>query len=181
MGDRSGVFFLERRDVKKNAFTHDNADNKTVDWYTPPHIFEAMRLDFDLDPCAPVGGVPWIPAKNHYSINEDGLLQSWFGRVWLNPPYGRETSKWLEKMNNHRNGVALVFARTDCSWFHKYCANADAINFIKGRLSFVDAFGVTGGGGAGAGSMLIAWGDENASAINRVQGLCVDLTAGAML
>lgn len=167
--------------MQKNGFSHENPNNATVDWYTPPHIFESMGLSFNLDPCAPKGGVPWIPAQHHFSLDDDGLSQQWFGRVWLNPPYGRETAKWLQRMNSHRNGVALVFARTDCAWFHNYCANADAVNFIKGRLSFVDAFGVTGGSGAGAGSMLIAWGQSNVEAVNRVEGLCIDLKMGALL
>lgn len=161
--------------MKKNAFTHDSANNKTVDWYTPKHIFETLALEFDLDPCAPVGGVPWIPAKKTYSLCDDGLTQPWSGRVWLNPPYGRYTKDWLSKMNNHRNGIALVFARTDCTWFHEYCANAYALNFIRGRLKFVDAFGVTGESGAGAGSMLVAWGQDCADAISRVDGLTVNL------
>lgn len=167
--------------MKKTAFTHDDKDNKTVDWYTPSWLFEKMQVSFDLDPCVPVGGVPWIPAFNHYSLDDDGLAKPWFGHVWLNPPYGRETPKWLSKMNSHKNGIALLFARTDCSWFHSYCANADAINFVKGRISFVDAFGVTGGGGAGAGSMLIAWGKEATDAICKVDGLCLDIRKGFML
>ena len=26
---------------KKQGFTHDNKDNMTVDWYTPPSIFDS--------------------------------------------------------------------------------------------------------------------------------------------
>lgn len=162
----------------KVGFTHDNANNKTVDWYTPKSIFDAMGLDFDLDPCAPSGGVPWVPAKQHYSLQDDGLIQPWHGRVWLNPPYGRETTRWLEKMNQHRDGVALVFARTDCRWFHDYVSGATAINFLKGRIKFVDAYGVTGESGAGAGSMLVAWGEENAQAIEKLNGLTIKLKEG---
>jgi phage N-6-adenine-methyltransferase len=161
--------------VKAAGFTHDSANNKTVDWYTPKSIFDALGVEFDLDPCAPVGGVPWIPAKAHYSIQDDGLAQPWRGNVWLNPPYGRDTSAWLERMNRHKQGIALVFARTDCKWFHDYCAKATAINFIKGRVKFVDGLGVTGNSGAGAGSMLIAWGEENAKAIRKLEGKTVTL------
>lgn len=159
----------------KKAFTHDSANNKTVDWYTPKSIFDAMGLQFDLDPAAPVGGVPWIPAAKHYSIFDDGLSKPWHGRVWLNPPYGRDTKRWLQRMDAHRNGVALVFARTDCAWFHDYCANADAICFMRGRVKFVDGLGVTGESGAGAGSMAIAWGEENVAGIRRLSGLTLTL------
>lgn len=143
---------------KAKGFTHDKKDNATVDWYTPSWIFEELGITFDLDPCAPAGGVPWIPAKNSFSMTDDGLKQPWLGCVWLNPPYGVHTPEWLKKMHKHRDGMALLFARTDCKWFHDYCTKADAILFLKGRVSFVDGLGKTGGGGAGCGSMLVAWG-----------------------
>jgi len=171
----NGDLFDAKESAKKQGFTHDNVDNASVDWYTPPHIFKdtdthgkGLNLQFDLDPAAPTGGVPWIPAKKHYDIYADGLTSAWVGRVWLNPPYGKFTSRWLEKMHQHRNGIALVFARTDCNWFHDYVTKADAILFIKQRVRFVDGLGKTGGNGAGAGSMLIAWGEENVQALARM-------------
>jgi hypothetical protein len=159
-----------RLSIEKNGFTHDSVNNKSIDWYTPKHIFETLAIDFDLDPCAPEGGVSWIPAKRHYSLIDDGLSKDWQGRVWLNPPYGKHTSIWLEKMHRHRNGIALVFARTDCKWYHDYVAKADAISFLKGRVKFVDGLGRTGGNGAGCGSMLIAWGSDCSEAIKKMDG-----------
>lgn len=163
--------------VKKAGFTHDNKENVSADWYTPPWIFEELGLSYDLDPCSPPGGIPWIPAKRHYTKEDDGLVQPWEGRVWLNPPYGKWTGPFLEKMHNHRNGVALVFARTDCRWFHDYAVRAHAILFLKGRVKFVDGLGLTGGGGAGAGSMLIAWGEECVEALAGMsnRGLFIEL------
>lgn len=152
---------------KKAGFTHDNKKNKTVDWWTPAWIFTAMGLEFDLDPCSPKGGISWIPTKKFYTEKDDGLSQKWGGRVWLNPPYGEQTKHWLAKMHRHRNGVALVFARTDCRWYHDYVVNADAILFLKGRIKFVDGYNETNSQGAGAGSMLIAWGDDNVKALAR--------------
>ena len=154
--------------MTKTAWTHDSANNKTVDWYTPPWIFERLSLGFDLDPCSPEGGVSWIPASSHYSLKDDGLAQPWAGRVWLNPPYGKHTAAWLAKMNKHRHGVALVFARTDTAWYHESVAKADAILFLRGRIKFIDAFGKTGGAGAGSGSMLIAWGGDCVKALQHM-------------
>lgn len=151
--------------MARNGFGHEERHNKNVDWYTPPWIFEEIGLYFDLDPCQPECGIPWIPTVFAYSEKDDGLAQPWHGRVWLNPPYGPHTGKWLEKMHQHRNGISLVFARTDCQWYHKYVAKADAVLFLAGRVKFVDGLSVTSGGGAGSGSMLIAWGDDCVDAL----------------
>jgi hypothetical protein len=155
--------------MKAKGFTHDSVANKSVDWYTPEWIFNDLGLEFDLDPAAPTGGVEWIPAKQHYDIYTDGLVSEWFGRVWLNPPYGKNTGEWLRLMHLHKNGVALVFNRTDCKWFHDYVSKADAILFLQGRVKFVDGLGVTSNNGAGTGSMLIAWGAENVQALEKMK------------
>lgn len=155
--------------MEKNGFTHESHVNKTIEWYTPPWIFIKLGLKFDLDPASPKEPVSWIPADKTYSIADDGLIQPWKGLVWLNPPYGSHTSAWLKRMHQHRNGVALVFSRTDCRWYHDYVAKADAILFLKGRVSFVDADGVTEGRGAGCGSMLVAWGDKSVKALMKMQ------------
>ena len=152
----------------KLGFTHESQKSKTVEWYTPPWIFEELRLEFELDPCAPEGGVPWIPAKKVYTKEDNGLAQKWEGLVWLNPPYGRHTKDWLKKMHYHRNGVALVFARTDCAWFHDYAVKADAILFLRGRIAFVDGENITESMGSTSGSILIAWGEV---AIEALKGM----------
>lgn len=68
-------------------------------------------------------------------------------------------------MKSHNNGIALIFARTDTIMFHEDVFSADAILFIKGRLSFYDVHGVKGGT-AGAPSCLVAYGQE---AVKRLQ------------
>ena len=83
--------------------------------YTPPWIFEALNIEFDLDVCAPPGGIPWIPAKNHYSEKEDGLTSEWYGRVWMNPPYSKP-DPWMRKFIQHGNGVGLVCI-SKSNWF----------------------------------------------------------------
>ena len=156
---------------KAAGFTHDNADNKSVDWYTPPWVFERMGMTFDLAPCQPAMRLPWIPALSRYTEADDGLAQPWIGNVWLNPPYGKHTGVWLKRMHEHRCGISLVFARTDCAWFHNYVAKADAILFLKGRIKFVDGLGATDGTGAGSGSMLIAWGEFNVAVLETMRDL----------
>jgi hypothetical protein len=117
-------------------------DGASHEWYTPPWVFERLGLEFDLDPASPPLGLDWVPAKNYYCKLEDGLAQPWYGRVWLNPPYGPNTKPWIEKMAEHGNGVALVFARTDVAWFHDNVPNATAICFLRKRLCFVSGEGI---------------------------------------
>lgn len=149
----------------------------SVEWYTPPRIFTALGLEFDLDPAAPKGGVPWIPAREHYSIEDNGLDRLWHGRVWLNPPYGRESAVWVDRLAQHGNGVALVFARTDTAWGQRSIRAADAVCLIAGRLSFVAGAGASQAKGhnAGAPSMLLGYGDTCADAVLRC-GLGLTLT-----
>ena len=142
-----------------SRFLHDARDENSRDeWYTPPGPFEALGIEFDLDPAAPPGGVPWIPAAEHLSKAHDGLTREWVGRVWLNPPYGRQTGKWLRRLASHGDGLALVFARTDTAWFQEASHTATAICFIAGRIRFVGADGCQARASAGAGSLLIAFG-----------------------
>lgn len=144
----------------KTGFTHESQKAESVEWYTPPSIFDGLNCNFSMDVCAPEGGLSWIPALRFLSKKDDGLKTPWYGFVWCNPPYGKETPLWLSKLQNHGNGLALVFSRTDCKWFHDYVATSDAVLFLKGRVKFVDGNGDSGNSGAGNGSMLIAYGQQ---------------------
>lgn len=77
------------------------------DYYTPPHIFDTLAIDFDLDVCAPPGGVPWVPARRFYTMADDGLTAPWEGRIWMNPPYSQATP-WVRRFIDHAHGIALV-------------------------------------------------------------------------
>jgi hypothetical protein len=142
----------------------------SAEWWTPPHVFEALGLEFDLDPCAPPGGVPWVPASQHYSIQDNGLIQPWEGRVWLNPPYGREAPKWVGKLADHGDGIALVFVRSCAKWGQAAMRRADAVCFIAGRLSFIDGTAAERRGhNAANSSMLLAFGPECAEAVQNCE------------
>lgn len=112
------------------------------DWWTPDHIITAtinLLGTIDLDPCSPYPDGP-VPANQHYTHETDGLSQEWYGRVYMNPPYGREIVKWTQKaLTEYHKGrineaVLLLPARTDTQWFqmlaeYPWCA-------VRGRLKF---------------------------------------------
>lgn len=120
--------------------SHITRNERTTDeWLTPPEIIKALGV-FDLDPCSPVKR-PWDTALNHYTINDDGLSLPWFGRVWCNPPFGREAIRWLRKMKEHGDGIALIPARTETTMFYECVwGYADGVLFIKGRPHFLLTF-----------------------------------------
>jgi hypothetical protein len=146
---------------RKGIGSHQSAKMGKDEWLTPPEIIQSLG-DFSLDPCAPVLR-PWDTAKTHYTIDDDGLTKDWFGRVWCNPPYGLEAVKWLERMALHDNGIALIFARTETNmFFDQVWEKATALLFLKGRLYFHHVDGTRAKANAGAPSVLIAYGVNNA-------------------
>lgn len=112
-----------------------NTINKD-EWLTPPWLLSRLG-SFDLDPCAPVNR-PWPTASRHYTVLDDGLSRPWKGRIWLNPPYGRETFRWMDRLAAHDGGgMALVFARTETRGFARSVWNrAEYVFFFHGRLRF---------------------------------------------
>lgn len=147
---------------------HQSARMLKDEWLTPPEIIRELG-PFDLDPCSPIHR-PWDTADRHYSVLDDGLRQDWSGRVWLNPPYGREAAEWLQRLWIHGNGIALIFARTETEMFFDHVwSRADAVLFFKGRLYFHHVDGSRASANAGAPSVLIAYGSENAKALESVK------------
>lgn len=126
-------------------------------WLTPPEIIEALG-PFDLDPCAAIGQ-PWATAEKHYTIEDDGLAQTWRGLVWCNPPFGPEAGAWLARLAEHGAGIGLVPARTETRWFvREVWGKADAVLFLHGRPHFHHADGTRGRANSGAPICLIGYG-----------------------
>lgn len=147
--------------MKKAKASHESANMRTDEWLTPPPILNALG-EFDLDPCSPINR-PWDTAKKHYTVYDNGLQKEWIGRVWLNPPYGTEMARWMNKMQFHNNGIAFIFARTETEAFFNYVWDkASGILFLKGRVSFYTVAGKQANMTAGAPSVLISYNEENA-------------------
>ena len=114
---------------------HEPCIGETSEWFTPPQIFTALRLTFDLDPCSP-GPAHWVPAKQIYTRADDGLKQDWGDAlVFMNPPFGGRNGHvpWLRKFFAHGNGIAIVRAYTSSAWWHAEMPKAQMILFPKGK------------------------------------------------
>ena len=164
--------------------------SKSTEYETPHDLFDKLWEEFgpfDLDPCG--------QKEAHYSAHKivqhgggcydgstdalDGLTQPWYGNVFMNPPYGKQASKWLEKavteiaigtstktlaeltpggwsMRSRRGAnrvVALLPARTDVRWWHEYVQGRAYVRFLRGRLRFHGEKGL-----ATFPSCIVVWG-----------------------
>lgn len=112
---------------------------------TPDHIIEraiGVMGGIDLDPCAEPGGPPYnVSATDHYALDTvDGLTAEWRGKVYMNPPYGRQIGKWIAKLLEEvkagrvEQAVCLLPSRTDTRWMRLLESYARC--YIYGRLKF---------------------------------------------
>lgn len=121
---------------------------------TDPKLFANLdtRFHFSLDVAASPENAkcPW-----YYTVEEDGLIAPWLGRVWCNPPYS-QIRLWVEKAwlawNNKPRPSLIVMLlpanRTEQQWWHehvepyrdKYLVGQTVgfrVEFLRGRQRFV--------------------------------------------
>lgn len=139
------------------------ASSETCEWYTPKYILDAVIAvlgAIDVDPCS--NPPPYnVPARVHYTQADDGLLQSWPGRAFMNPPYGDGIGAWVDKLLTERAlghctaAITLTPGSFDTEWFQPLWG-ADALCFWRGRISFIGA----GKGGNTKTSVVTYWGPD---------------------
>ena len=155
------------------------AAGETNEWYTPRYIFEALGERFDLDVACPADGPRHTPTSRW--LSSDALTVPWSGFVWMNPPFGHQSTKraWLKKFFEHGNGIALVPDRTSAPWFQEYGPKADAICWVSPKIKFERPDG-TRGEWPGTGTALLAAGDRAKRALMRSRLGFVTETAGIL-
>jgi phage N-6-adenine-methyltransferase len=115
--------------------------NTSTEWATPKALYDKLdrRFHFTLDPCATAENAK---CPRFFTKEDDGLRQSWAGeRVFMNPPYGKETPVWVKKAREesfeHKIPVVcLVVPRTDTAWFQDLVRYAEKLWLLRGRVRF---------------------------------------------
>ncbi len=158
---------------------HENSIGASDDWHTPPEIFAALGLRFDLDPCAPLDRTHcFVPADRHLTKLDDGLTQDWHGSAFCNPPFGgrRGHVPWLKKFFAHGNGILICRAYTSADWFHDHVVpHAQTLLFPRGKTKFIRPDGSIGTA-PGHGIVLVGMGAPANNALLRSElGLCIPL------
>ena len=126
--------------------------SKRSDWLTPDEILEGVLKAMgriDLDPCSNSHAEPNVPASSHYTKEDDGLAQPWYGRVFANPPYSKVKAEgihpWSEKLIEEWEAgrvekcIFLVPARPGSEWWANLSRYATCVVLIDGRLRFKGA------------------------------------------
>ena len=147
---------------------HEKPRGESVEWYTPKRLFDALGIDFDLDVASPLAGpVPWIPARTHLTVRDDGATAPWHGLVWCNPPYGAESRRFASRMAQHRNGLMLLPARTETHMSQRLLETCDLVCFLRERIFFTNPAGEILR--SPHGSVLYAFGAVASQALERAQ------------
>lgn len=146
---------------------HEPSIGASDDWYTPLALLNAIGETYDLDPCSPGAG-HWVPARQIYTIEDDGLVLPWDGFIFMNPPFGGRNGHvpWLKRFLEHANGIAIVRAYTSSAWFHNYAVKVDAMCFPRGKTKFVRPDGSIGKC-PGHGIVLLGMGTRAVAALER--------------
>jgi hypothetical protein len=149
-----------------NVIAFPQPQGKSNEWYTPSRYIEAARevmQGIDLDPASCAVANETVKAKRYYTQAENGIVQPWYGKVWLNPPYGRENATgrfgggrslvtlWSTKLiSEYKSGnvleaILLMVADTDANWFqplweYPICFANHKIHFHRPGLSNMGQF-----------------------------------------
>jgi len=113
------------------------------DWETPDDLFNRLNREFHftIDVCATKNNAK-LPRYITPTANFLDCIFTKRNRCFMNPPYGREISKFIkhayEQSKYGTLFVCLLPSRTDTKWFHEYCLKGE-IRFLKGRLKFKGA------------------------------------------
>lgn len=129
------------------------------EWYTPSKYIEAARLvmgGIDLDPASCELANRIVKASHYYTQEDNGLLQRWYGRIWLNPPYGHTQGgvsmshqrAFAEKLlreyaaGTFEQAILLSLGNPNSVWFQPFFEFL--LCFCRGHIDFYRPDGSTG-------------------------------------
>lgn len=139
------------------------------EYYTPKFYIDLVYKvleTIDLDPASCKQAQQTVKAKKYFTISDNGLTELWqANNIFLNFPYSNAKSwilKTLIEYNNYNfnNGIILANSITDTEAFHMLIKQQQqelplfaeseqsqrerliAVCFVKGRINFIDQFGV---------------------------------------
>jgi hypothetical protein len=137
----------------KAVNTHVGQNSGENEWYTPSNIIELARLSMgsiDLDPASSDLANQTVKAQKIYTEQDSGLIATWSGNVWMNPPYAQPlmaqfSEKLILELPNINQACVLVNNATETEWLQNMMRICSAVCFIKTRVKFIDINGNASG------------------------------------
>lgn len=102
----------------------------------------------DLDPASCEAADQIVRANAYYTAEDEGLTQPWFGRMWINPPYGYLAPKFvarfaelyarreIEPMPIEQAVLLLNAQHMNARWFLAITVYQPIVCLPVGRLRF---------------------------------------------
>jgi ParB family chromosome partitioning protein len=157
----------------KKVTVHVSNNTGKYEWYTPKKFIDAAKEvmgSIDLDPASSEIANKIIQATKIYTEQDNGLIHSWNGNIWMNPPYNNSlvndfTKKLVDELPNIDQACILVNNATETKWFQYIFNTCNAICFVKGRIKFLDINGETTGSSL-QGQVIMYFGKNTQKFIN---------------
>lgn len=123
-----------------------NQDSGDVEYYTPAWVTEAASMvmgGIDLDPASCEVANKTVGAARYFTAADNGLMMPWYGRVWMNHPFGKAHNRqWINKLvaefnaGNISQACCICFASTSEAWFqplfnYTQCYLSPRLNYIS--------------------------------------------------
>jgi DNA N-6-adenine-methyltransferase (Dam) len=117
--------------------------------YTPEDyaslVAEVFGGGISLDPASCARANYTVRATHYYDMGANGLIQPWFGDVFLNPPYDNMPA-WVDKLLDEfnrgmiRQAILLSNTSTETKWFDTLCCPGNRTEpvfcHVTGRIKF---------------------------------------------
>ncbi len=150
-------------------------------WGTPREWIELARQvmgGIDTDPASNEGAQKIVQAATYYTAEDNGLAQTWTGRVWMNPPYSQPlvtlfAERLIEMLGEGHASEAMVLVNnaTDTRFAQMLLEYCSAALFPAGRISFCLPGTDTEVQGTRQGQMLVYFGDNVKRFVSACAGL----------
>lgn len=120
------------------------AVNLDFEWYTPEWILERVRTvmgSIDLDPASCELANQIVRAKQIFTQSDDGMEQTWYGNVFMNPPFARGVvtefcTKLISENENIKQWIILINCMSGAPYFHSLLEVSNVLCFVKGYHKF---------------------------------------------
>lgn len=104
--------------------------------FTPKWIFDALNCTFDLDVASSYNQYVQVPTKARFTIEDNALVQDWYGLIWMNPPFSKVTP-WINKWIDHANGFCLVPLSSNGKWVNKLWESDAVLTYLPPNMAFI--------------------------------------------